>query len=154
MGNEIFDYKNNIEYPLANTPHSVRTYPGSAATAMLPLTPANNWTATLLFVCFFIFFFISSNNPFIYFAQQCGGTNLQPDQWVTTWNIAAYGGDNTCISMTPDVSVDWVDEEPLPEPRVMGNFIFLPDGRLVLINGISHGTGKSLFCSVLKMVVY
>ena len=33
--------QNNIEHPLANTPHSVRTYPGSAATAMMPLTPAN-----------------------------------------------------------------------------------------------------------------
>lgn len=26
------------------------TYPGSAATAMMPLTPANNWTATVMFV--------------------------------------------------------------------------------------------------------
>lgn len=50
LGTEIFDYKNNIEYPLANMPYAVRTYPGSAATAMLPLTPANNWTATIIFV--------------------------------------------------------------------------------------------------------
>lgn len=42
--------------------------------------------------------------------------------------------------MTPDVSTEWVDEEPLPEGRVMGNWIFLPDGRLVLINGIGKGT--------------
>jgi hypothetical protein len=67
LGTEIFDYKNNVEYPLADVPHAVRTYPGSAATAMLPLTPANNWTATLMF---------------------CGGTDLQPDQWVTTWNVS------------------------------------------------------------------
>ncbi|GAA5836857.1 hypothetical protein JCM11251_005807 [Rhodosporidiobolus azoricus] len=118
-GTEIFDYKNNVEYPLADIPHAVRTYPGSAATAMLPLTPANNWTATVLF---------------------CGGTDLKPDQWTLNWNIAGYPADSTCVSMTPDVSTDWVDEEPLPEPRVMGNFIFLPDGRLVLINGIGKGT--------------
>ncbi|GAA5898861.1 hypothetical protein JCM6882_004016 [Rhodosporidiobolus microsporus] len=118
-GTEIFDYKNNVEYPLADIPHAVRTYPGSAATAMLPLTPANNWTATILF---------------------CGGTDLKPDQWTLNWNIAGYPADSTCVSMTPDVSTDWVDEEPLPEPRVMGNFIFLPDGRLVLINGIGKGT--------------
>lgn len=86
---------------------------------MMPLTPANNWTATLMF---------------------CGGTDLQPDQWVLTWNIAAYPADSTCVSMTPDVSTEWVDEEPLPEGRVMGNWIFLPDGRLVLINGIGKGT--------------
>lgn len=119
LATEVFDYKNNIEYPLANVPHAVRTYPGSAATAMMPLTPANNWTATIML---------------------CGGTDLQPDQWVTTWNIAAYPADSTCVSMTPDVSTDWVDEEPLPEGRVMGNWIFLPDGRLVLINGIGKGT--------------
>ncbi|KAL8277617.1 hypothetical protein RQP46_010049 [Phenoliferia psychrophenolica] len=119
LGTEIFDYVNNVEYPLANIPHAVRTYPGSAATAMMPLTPANNYTATIMF---------------------CGGTDLQPDQWVTTWNIAAYPADSTCVSMTPDVSTTWVDEEPLPEGRVMGNWIFLPDGRLVLINGIGKGT--------------
>lgn len=50
LGTEIFDYKNNIEYTLPAMPHAVRTYPGSAATAMMPLTPANNWTATILFV--------------------------------------------------------------------------------------------------------
>lgn len=50
LGTEIFDYVNNVEYPLANIPHAVRTYPGSAATAMLPLTPANNYTATIMFV--------------------------------------------------------------------------------------------------------
>ncbi|BGO97295.1 Copper radical oxidase [Rhodotorula toruloides ATCC 204091] len=119
LGTEIFDYKNNVEYPLADIPHAVRTYPGSAATALMPLTPANNWTATIMF---------------------CGGTDLQPDQWTTNWNIAGYPADSTCVSMTPDVSTDWVDEEPLPEGRVMGNWIFLPDGRLVLINGIGKGT--------------
>ncbi|TNY18275.1 copper radical oxidase [Rhodotorula diobovata] len=118
-GTEIFDYRNNVEYPLADIPHAVRTYPGSAATAMMPLTPANNWTATIMF---------------------CGGTNLQPDQWTLNWNIAGYDADSTCVSMTPDVSTDWVDEEPLPEGRVMGNWILLPDGRLVLINGIGKGT--------------
>lgn len=42
--------------------------------------------------------------------------------------------------MTPDVSTDWVEEESLPEGRVMGNFIYLPDGRLLLLNGIGKGT--------------
>lgn len=55
------------------------------------------------------------------FPSQCGGTDLQPDQWVLTWNIASYKADSTCVSMTPDVSTAWVDEDPLPEGRVMGN---------------------------------
>ena len=118
-GAEIFDYKNNVEYPIDDIPYSVRTYPGSGATAMMPLTPANNWTATVLF---------------------CGGTNLQPDQWVTTWNIAAYPADNSCVKITPDVSTAWVDEDGLPEGRSMGNLIGLPDGRFVLLNGIGKGT--------------
>jgi hypothetical protein len=119
LGAEIFDYKNNVEYPIANIPHAVRVYPASGPTTMLPLTPANNWTATLLF---------------------CGGTNLQPDQWVVTWNIAAYPADDTCVSISPDVSTQWVEEEPLPEGRSMGQFVFLPDGRMWMGNGIGTGT--------------
>ncbi|KAG0150382.1 hypothetical protein CROQUDRAFT_652277 [Cronartium quercuum f. sp. fusiforme G11] len=119
LGNAILDYKTNTEYALSNVPHAVRTYPGSAANAMLPLTPANNWTATILF---------------------CGGTNLQPDQWVTTWNIAAFPADSTCVKITPDVDTTWRDDDPLPEGRSMGNLIFLPDGRLFLLNGINKGT--------------
>jgi hypothetical protein len=55
----VLDYRTGQETPLDNIPDAVRTYPASAGTAMLPLTPSNNWTATILF---------------------CGGTNLQPDQ--------------------------------------------------------------------------
>ncbi|KAI8451196.1 copper radical oxidase [Phakopsora pachyrhizi] len=119
LGNAILNYKSNTEYALANVPHAVRTYPGSAANAMLPLTPANNWTATILF---------------------CGGSNLQPDQWVLNWNIAAYPADATCVKITPDVDTAWKDDDSMPEGRSMGNFIFLPDGRLFLLNGISKGT--------------
>lgn len=117
----IFDWQNAVEHPLPNIPHAVRTYPASAATAMLPLTPANNWTATILF---------------------CGGTNLQPDQWMTnpTWNVAAYPADNSCVSITPDVSSEWVEEDDLLEGRSMGQFIQLPDGRLFHLNGIATGT--------------
>lgn len=119
LATEVFDYKNNVEYPLPNMPHAVRTYPASGATAMLPLTPRNNYTATILF---------------------CGGTNLQPDQWVLNWNIAAYPADATCVSITPDVSTTWVDEDNLFEGRSMGQFVIMPDGRLWLGNGISKGT--------------
>jgi hypothetical protein len=77
---EIFDFNNNIEYQLDDIPNAVRTYPASGATAMLPLTPANNWTATLLF---------------------CGGTDLKADQWTTTWNIAGYAADDTCVKVRP-----------------------------------------------------
>lgn len=119
LATEIFDYKKNVEYPLPNIPHAVRTYPASAATAMLPLTPKNNYTATILF---------------------CGGTNLQPDQWVTNWNIAAYPADPSCVKMTPDVSTSWEEEDYLFEGRSMGQFVIMPDGRLWMGNGIGKGT--------------
>ncbi|KAG8927452.1 hypothetical protein FRC01_007464 [Tulasnella sp. 417] len=87
---------------------------------MLPLTPANGYTATIIF---------------------CGGTNLQPDQWTTNWAIAAYPADDTCVKITPDVSPDWIDEgETLPDGRTMGQFILLPDETLFLTNGANLGT--------------
>lgn len=117
----IFDWQNAVEHPLPNIPHAVRTYPASAATAMLPLTPANNWTATVLF---------------------CGGTDLQPDQWMEspTWNVAEYKADTSCVSMTPDYDSEWVEEDTMLEGRSMGQFIQLPDGRLFHLNGVATGT--------------
>lgn len=38
LGTELFDWKTSTEYQLDDIPHSVRTYPGSAATAMMPLS--------------------------------------------------------------------------------------------------------------------
>jgi len=55
----LLDYKTNTEYPLDDIPDAVRTYPASAGTIMMPLTPANNWTATIMF---------------------CGGSNISTDQ--------------------------------------------------------------------------
>lgn len=81
---------------------------------MLPLTPANNWTATMLYVSFIHGLSVwrsSFKNSF------CGGSDLQPDQWTQTWAIAAYPADSTCVRMTPDVSSKWEDDDSLPEGR-------------------------------------
>lgn len=96
---EIFDYKNMIEYKIADIPHSVRVYPASGGTAVFPMTPQNNWTATIIF---------------------CGGTNLNADQWTTTWPIAAYAADNSCVRISPDVDLTWYDDDPLETGRSMG----------------------------------
>lgn len=55
----LLNYKTNTETTLDNIPDAVRVYPASAGTVMLPLTPANNYTATILF---------------------CGGSNVQSDR--------------------------------------------------------------------------
>lgn len=54
------NYTSQEEKALDNIPDAVRVYPASAGTAMLPLTPANNYTATIVF---------------------CGGSNVQPKRW-------------------------------------------------------------------------
>jgi len=115
----LLDYKQNREYPLDNITDAVRTYPASAGTVMLPLTPSNNWTATVLF---------------------CGGLNLQSDQWVVTNNIAALDASASCVKITPDISSSYVQDDPLPEGRTMGNLILLPDGRIFCLNGAAKGS--------------
>ena len=107
----------------------VRVYPASAATAMLPLTPENNYTPTILF---------------------CGGSIMTDDEW------GNYTGPNTntyqvpaqkdCSSITPEnsdgtlASRSYVREEQLPEGRSMGQFIHLPTGQMVIVNGAQRGT--------------
>ncbi|KAH8814623.1 glyoxal oxidase [Flagelloscypha sp. PMI_526] len=108
------------EKPLADMVDAVRTYPASAATAMLPLTPANNWTATVIF---------------------CGGTNLQSDEWVPAERVIInLPTETSCVRITPDVSPDYEQDDPMLEGRSMVNFIFMPDGKLFLVNGATTGT--------------
>ncbi|KAI0697279.1 DUF1929-domain-containing protein [Cytidiella melzeri] len=114
----LLDYRANLEYQLSPMPHAVRTYPASAGTAMLPLTPQNNWTATLIF---------------------CGGSNIASDRWVTNWDIAAYPASTSCVRITPDVSPDYEEDDSLDQGRSMGNMILLPTGKIVYLNGAGLG---------------
>ncbi|THG98414.1 hypothetical protein EW026_g3759 [Hermanssonia centrifuga] len=115
-GTAILDYKNQKEYQLPDVPDAVRTYPASAGTAMLPLTSANNWTATIL---------------------MCGGSNIS--NWQTNWDIAAFPASDSCVTITPDVSENYEDDDPLPEGRSMGNLIMLPTGKIFCLNGAGTG---------------
>jgi hypothetical protein len=115
----VLNYQTNVETPLDNIPSAVRTYPASAGTAMLPLTPGNNWTATIMF---------------------CGGTDLSSDRWNTNWNIAANPTSTSCVQLTPDVSRSYTHVDPLPTGRSMGNLILLPNGLILCLNGANTGT--------------
>lgn len=107
----------------------VRVYPASGATAMLPLTPANKYTPTILF---------------------CGGNILTDEEWgnYTAPNVNLYqkSAETDCSSITPEdangnlASKAYTHEENLPEPRSMGQFIHLPTGQMVIVNGASRGT--------------
>lgn len=109
----------------------VRVYPASGATAMLPLTPENNYTPTILF---------------------CGGTIMTDEQWgsykspLDSLNLYQHPAQKDCSSITPEdangnlVSGSYTHEEDLPEPRSMGQFIHLPDATMVIVNGAQMGT--------------
>jgi hypothetical protein len=57
----VLDHRQGVEYRIDDIPDAVRTYPASAGVVMMPLTPANNWTATIMF---------------------CGGTNIGSNEFV------------------------------------------------------------------------
>lgn len=127
----LWDHNANVLTALPDMPGNVvRVYPASGATAMLPLTPQNKYTPTILF---------------------CGGSVMSDQMW---GNYSGPGGDilgvtasADCSSITPEdnqgnqtPNVQYVQEETLPEGRSMGQFIHLPDGTMVIVNGANKGT--------------
>ncbi|KAG5647816.1 hypothetical protein DXG03_007739 [Asterophora parasitica] len=124
----IWDYNNNIETPLPDMPNNVaRVYPASGAVAMLPLTPANNYNPTILF---------------------CGGTDIPDPDWgnyaypaINTWE---YPASQDCQRLTPEPAdgsaPQYEADDNLLEGRTMGQFIILPDGKLLIVNGGMNGT--------------
>jgi len=48
--------------------------------------------------------------------------------------------DDSCVRITPDTTNTFEDDDDLPEGRVMGNFILLPNGKVFLVNGVGQGT--------------
>ena len=127
----MWDALNNKEEYLPDMPGQlIRVYPASAATAMLPLTPANKYTPTILF---------------------CGGSYATDKQWgnYTAPNVNMYEhpASAECHSITPEnhdgspvADVNYKHEGNLPEGRSMGQFIHLPDGTMVIVNGAEKGT--------------
>ncbi|KAJ7320899.1 DUF1929-domain-containing protein [Mycena albidolilacea] len=113
----MLDPKTHKEYQLDDIPDAVRAYPASAGSIMLPLTPANNWTATVLF---------------------CGGADN--DDWSQDWDIASFPASTSCVRITPDKSKSYTKDDAMLEGRSMANLIALPDGRVLCVNGARTGT--------------
>ncbi|PPQ70512.1 hypothetical protein CVT25_007662 [Psilocybe cyanescens] len=126
----LWDHNLNQEFPLPDMPKGViRVYPASGGVAMLPLTPENNYTPTLLF---------------------CGGSDMPDDNWgdyggpnVDTWNFPAS---DDCQRLTPEpadqsaAAVAYEQDDDMPDPRTMGQLLNLPDGTLLMVNGGRNGT--------------
>ncbi|KAH9479085.1 Aldehyde oxidase GLOX [Psilocybe cubensis] len=116
----LLDHKTKVETPLDDMPDAVRTYPASAGTVMMPLTPANNWTATIMF---------------------CGGSDVPTDQWASPKFVPiSQAAATSCVKIAPDVSGTYVNDDPLPERRSMASLILLPDGKILCLNGAKTGT--------------
>ncbi|KAI0317556.1 glyoxal oxidase N-terminus-domain-containing protein [Amylostereum chailletii] len=124
----LWDADANTETDLPDMPGQIiRVYPASGANAMLPLTPANNYEPTILF---------------------CGGFYMTDGNWgnftspyINPWEQNAS---KDCRRMTPEPqdgsSPDYVQDDDMPTPRTMGQFIALPDGTMLVVNGGNNGT--------------
>ncbi|WWC67241.1 uncharacterized protein I206_101148 [Kwoniella pini CBS 10737] len=119
----LYDMDAQQEIALPDMPYAVRVYPASAATAMLALTPANNYTVSLLF---------------------CGGSSApfnKSSDGGAGFNVTAVPADDSCVRISPeDANPQYEDDDSMPEGRSMGNFIWLPDGTLWMGNGVNMGT--------------
>ncbi|KAF9261122.1 DUF1929-domain-containing protein [Marasmius fiardii PR-910] len=124
----LWDPATNTETALPDMPGGVaRVYPASGAVAMLPLTPANNYNPTILL---------------------CGGTDMPDEAWgnyaspvINTWN---YPASADCQRITPEPSDGSIpryeQDDDMLETRTMGQFIILPTGQLLVVNGGLNGT--------------
>jgi hypothetical protein len=54
--------------------------------------------------------------------------------------LPTYPASASCVKITPDQSSHYVQDDPLPEARAMANFIFLPNGKILCLNGAKLGT--------------
>ncbi|KAJ3508389.1 hypothetical protein NLJ89_g5777 [Agrocybe chaxingu] len=124
----LWDHVANVETSLPDMPNGVaRVYPASGAVAMLPLTPANNYIPTVLF---------------------CGGTDMPDYAWgnytypfINTWE---YPASKDCQRITPEPqdgsSPAYQQDDDMLDGRTMGQFIILPTGKLLVVNGGLNGT--------------
>ena len=124
----LWDDVTNVQTPLPDMPGGVvRVYPASAAVAILPLTPANNYTPSVIF---------------------CGGSDMPDESWgnysypfINTWE---YPASKDCQRITPEPKDGstpvYVQDDDMLEGRTMGQFIILPTGQLFVVNGALNGT--------------
>ncbi|TKA53154.1 hypothetical protein B0A53_04010 [Rhodotorula sp. CCFEE 5036] len=116
----IYDPVNNVERRIPSLPNGVTvTYPGSSASALLPLTKANSYTPEVLF---------------------CGGTtanlDISPSQLSAT-----YPASKQCSRMvlnTAGIAKGWQIEQ-MPMGRIMSDALITPDAKVIIVNGASQG---------------
>lgn len=123
----VFDYEKNARVKRLPGIDSMRTFPASAMSVILPLTPANNYKAEVLV---------------------CGGsTGDRPDPKAL----------RSCGRMQPLARNARWEMENMPDgSRVMGDMILLPNGEVFIVNGARHGSGGGHMAEVpaLEPIIY
>ncbi|KAF7329976.1 putative fungistatic metabolite [Mycena kentingensis (nom. inval.)] len=117
----ILNWRTGVETRLPNFPNGqLVVYPMNAAAVLLPLTPENNYTPEILV---------------------CGGSHLNPKTPEGGLDAQQDYASAQCSRMVLDAAgiaggwkVEW-----MPEPRVMGEGVLLPDGKVLLVNGARSG---------------
>jgi hypothetical protein len=115
-----YNWRTNVETRLPDLPNGVRvSYPMAGTGVLLPLTPANNYTPTVLI---------------------CGGSNASD-----TANPSTLSSQDPtsaqCVRMdltTAGIAGGWV-VETMPVPRIMPDAIMLPTGEVFIVNGAKTG---------------
>lgn len=122
-----YDWKTGRETRLPSLPNGVRiNYPASAASALLPLTVANNWTPEVLL---------------------CGGSSAASIEAGTGLSATspASAQCSRIVLNAAGIAAGW-QTETMPEARLMGDAVITPDGQVLIINGA--GTGQAGFSNV------
>ena len=116
---------NSVAKGLPSTTGPMKVYPASAGVAMLPMTPANNYTQEVLF---------------------CGGVQRPLNEWGNgagpLYNPLNTPASKVCERITPEAdNPTWEQDDDLINGRSMGTFVYLPDGKLWFGQGVRMGTG-------------
>ncbi|GAA5868265.1 hypothetical protein JCM8547_002299 [Rhodosporidiobolus lusitaniae] len=116
----LFDWKTNTERRIKSLPNGVTvTYPASAASALLPLTVENKWTPEVVFF---------------------GGTTADLDADPSKMS-ATFPASKQVARIKLDaagIKKGW-EVDTMPIPRVMGDAILMPDGKVLIVNGAQQG---------------
>ncbi|KDN52163.1 copper radical oxidase [Tilletiaria anomala UBC 951] len=119
----LWNYQKQSETRLPNA-QVPKVYPASAGSVLLPLEPDSNYLETVLF---------------------CGGLSLgSAKKWGNEGGVGQQitnvPASTICEQIEPVKSQTWEAVDNLPSGRSMGQFITLPDGKLLFINGVKKGT--------------
>ncbi|KAG8965622.1 hypothetical protein FRC00_010175 [Tulasnella sp. 408] len=69
-------------------------------------------------------------------AKSAAQSMAEGDDFTVVVNVPASA---SCVRITPDVTNTFEEDDDLPDGRVMGNFILLPNGKIFLVNGVNQG---------------